>query len=233
MKNKILLIGIGGVVIAIGIFLLPTFSNNGKKESNDSNALEFATTSNKNDSNEKEKEIVYPKSGQEKNIVLPVYTGEDITAIGSDPFIASLSQELKNQYIGELNDLKLVVTNNPNNFDAWMRIGIIKVFFNNYFGARDVWEYTSIIFPKNSLSYLNLGNLYSAHLKDNQKAEQNYLRAINNDPSLPQLYVALADFYWTFDGQKKEKAVAIIQDGLKRIPEDVSLLNALKFYSAQ
>ena len=72
---------------------------------------------------------------------------------------------------------------------------------------------------------------YSGHLKDYALAEKNYKKAIESDPYLPQLYIALANFYWIFDTDQKEKAKTIIESGLVFVPDDVSLKNALQIYS--
>lgn len=81
------------------------------------------------------------------------------------------------------------------NFRAFMEAGSIKKGVGDWEGARDIWEYVNVKRPKNSVSFANLGDLYANFLKDPIKAEQNFLKAIENDPSDPGYVRNLLELY--------------------------------------
>lgn len=164
------------------------------------------------------------------NPSLPKYGGEPIDKIGNDSFIQQVPPDYLKKYKEELTELKKILTENPNNVEKWLRVGVIKKFFNNYNGARDVWEYAKIVNPKFSTSYYNLGGLYGGYLRNNLKAEENYLKAIEIDPQLSYLYLGLAELYSVFYPEKKYLADDVILRGLKELPDNESLLQALKQY---
>lgn len=162
----------------------------------------------------------------------PSYTGDPIDNIGNDPFIRQVPADYLEKYKQELANFKKTLTENPGNAEAWARVGALKKFFNNYLGARDAWEYAKIVNPKFSIPYYNLGGLYAGYLRDNPKAEENYFKAIEIDPSLDYLYLGLADFYKVFYPEKADQAVEVIRLGLKEFPDNESLLKALKHYES-
>jgi tetratricopeptide (TPR) repeat protein len=172
-----------------------------------------------------------PAGGPPAPHTLPLYAGDSIENIGTDQFIKQVPADALARYQAELATLKNDLALHPNNFDEWLRLGVIKQFFNNFIGARDAWEYAVLVAPKNSTAYFNLGGLYGDYLHDFPKAEKDYLKAIENDPKLPYFYTGLADFYWTFDVSKKAQAADVIRRGLVALPDDPALLAALKIYT--
>jgi len=163
---------------------------------------------------------------------LPLYTGDPIENIGNDPFIKMVPAAYLEKYKKELAELNDALINNKSDVDKWLRVGVIKKFFNNYLGARDAWEYAKLINPNHSTVYYNLGGLYSHYLRDYSKAEENYLKAIMIDPNLSYLYLGLADFYHTFVGNTA-KALETVKQGLLALPNDASLLKARDYYSSK
>ena len=121
---------------------------------------------------------------------------------------------------GDINSLKA----DANNLTAWIDLGLQRKALHDYEGARQAWEYASIIRPKNSLSFGNLGDLYAYYIKDSVKAEQNFLTAIENDKNLIYLYFQASDFYR--DVLKDlTKARAILKEGAKNIPSEAENFN--------
>lgn len=168
----------------------------------------------------------------DEEVALQLYSGDPIENIGNDAFIEQVPSEYLKSYKKELSELRETLAKNPGDFDGWLRLGVIKKFFNNYVGARDAWEYANAVASNNSTAYYNLGGLYGAYLKDYAKAETNYLAAIKNDPKLPYVYLGLAEFYSVFFPAKKDLADDVIRQGLEANPDDESLKGALKYYSA-
>ncbi|PIR88907.1 MAG: hypothetical protein COU07_03350 [Candidatus Harrisonbacteria bacterium CG10_big_fil_rev_8_21_14_0_10_40_38] len=161
---------------------------------------------------------------------LPKYKGDAIENIGTDLFIAEIPKDVQEKYKNELSDLNEGLKNTPDNIDLWIQVGIIKKIFNNYNGARDAWEYAKIVNPKHSTPYYNLGGLYGSYIKDFEKAEENYLKAIEIDPTLGYLYLGLADFYENFYTEKADQAIEVIKQGLVVVPDEPSLKQALEHY---
>jgi hypothetical protein len=159
---------------------------------------------------------------------VPPYKGEAIDEVGDDPIIKDYPVEIVESYKEELAELATELSENPFDFDNWVRVGVLKKFFRNFEGARQVWEYANIIAPVNSVAHSNLGDLYGFYLNEFEKAEENYLKAIEVDPQFSQFYIGLAEFYYTHDRQPD--AEDIINRGLETLPGDETLTMSLKRY---
>lgn len=164
---------------------------------------------------------------------LPLYKGRAIDDIGNDPFIQQVPPEYLQKYTVELADFKVSLARNPADADAWIRVGVLKKFFNDYLGARDAWEYAKVVNPWYSTAYYNLGDLYGWYLKDFPRAEENYLKAIEVDPTLAYLYISLAEFYNVVYKTKSAQAVEVIRRGLEVLPDDADLKKVLEYYTSR
>jgi len=97
-------------------------------------------------------------------------------------------------------------------------MGMIKKILYDFEGAEKIWEYTGFKSPKNSLSFFNLGILYMEDLKDNKKAEKNFLIALENsegERGNEQYYRMVFDFYTYYYPQKESKIEGILLDVLR------------------
>lgn len=101
--------------------------------------------------------------------------------------------------------------------DYWLELGRLRNMIGDYEGAKEVWEYISAVSPKSSTSFNNLGELYAYYLKDNAKAEKNYAKAIENDPSAIYIYRNFFDFY-RFVAKDPTKARALLEKGIAANP---------------
>lgn len=113
----------------------------------------------------------------------------------------------------------VAVQTNPDSYNDWITIGIIKKQVNDYDGARVVWEKAVVLRPAGSLPLYNLANLYADFLNNPQKAEEYYLAALRNSPDLTQGYTNLADLYKNKLNQP-EKVEPLILDGLSKTNND-------------
>ena len=166
--------------------------------------------------------VIGEKEPEENTDKYPAYTGEPIIFLGNDPIIKSFPPEAVAKQKLLLSQLAESLKENPANFDGWLAVGLHKKFFNNYFGARDAWEYAKLVLSDHALSYLNLGNLYGYYLNDFKKAEDNYLLAIDHDLlNSFNSYYALANFYRDFGF--KEKAIEYYKKVLEFFPEDAAV----------
>lgn len=168
-----------------------------------------------------------------KNPAFPAYNGWPIDNIGNDSFIEQAPQEVVEQHKKELAELKKSLTENPNNSEGWLKAGLLQKFFNNYIGARDMWEYGKLVAPNDFIFYYNLGGLYGLYFKNYPKAEFNYQQAMAINPLLPYLYLGLAEFYSVFYTEKADQAVEVIKKGLALLADEPALKQALEYYQAK
>ncbi len=148
-----------------------------------------------------------------------------------------LSQKQIEKYKKEFDkDVDLILANKDHfDFEAVNDIGRVKKILHDYEGARDAWEFLSLKRPKNSLSFFNLGNLYAEDLKDNQKAEENYLKCLKNskgESGNEQYYRAVVNFYTYYYPTKKKQIEKILLNGLSQqeYKNNQNLLSLLATY---
>lgn len=132
----------------------------------------------------------------------------------------------KQEIIDRIHTLVGLLKENTQSYNEWIDLGALRKSIEDYEGARQAWEYASAIRPKNSVSFGNLGVLYGYYLQNPTLAEKNYLKAIENDPKLPYLYMQTADFYLEVLKDTK-KAKNILEKGLIEVPGDEALKAAL------
>lgn len=158
------------------------------------------------------------------------YSGQKLSYLGDSEVVNRYPQEFTERNKTRLNTAISFIKTDPANIDYWLEIGLVKKIFDNYVGARDAWEYVKLISPNSSLAYFNLGNLYGLYLKDNQKAEENYLRAIDLDSQSPDMYLGLAEFYRDFYKEKYDQVDDVLLKGLAVAPKDLNLHLTLALY---
>ena len=122
------------------------------------------------------------------------------------------------------------INQEPDTLAFWIDLGLVKKVFEDWTGARDAWEYASLIRPKDSTSFANLGDLYWHFLPDFPKAEANFLKALENNPKNPGLYKDLSDLYSFSYKEKVGLADDILLKGLEKNPKSVALLAWLGNY---
>jgi len=173
----------------------------------------------KNDSQNQQEEqekpaIIKPIPDLDREIVFTDDYPEDMQQVMIEN-IEKASQELKDD---------------PTFFGNWLYLGLDRKAINDYEGARLAWEYAKLINPNNFVVRGNLGDLYAYYLKDNEKAEENYLKALELGSGQIYLYYKTAEFYQLFL-KDNQKAVGIVQMGLQLNPnsqELQSLLTSIK-----
>lgn len=116
-----------------------------------------------------------------------------------------------------------------NDFKVWYRLGRFRKMLNDYQGAAEAWIEAGKIAPENSAPFANLADLYTYFLKDYQKAEEAYLRAIQLFPTV-EFYRNFADFYRISMPDQPNRVEEVILQGLKIYPEHTDLLGYLASY---
>jgi len=139
---------------------------------------------------------------------------------------ADMNEEAKRIATDKIQDLSSHLKKDNDNLENWLVLGVYRKTIGDYEGAKEVWEYASVIRPQNSISFNNLGELYAYYLKDNAKAEENYKKAIVNDPSAIYIYRNFFDFYRYF-AKDTAKARAILEQGIAANPTTSSDLKNL------
>ncbi|MDO8559476.1 MAG: hypothetical protein Q7S23_00355 [bacterium] len=118
-----------------------------------------------------------------------------------------------------------LLRDDPDYFDGWITIGGIKKAMGDFEGAADVWDYAGQIRPANSLSFNNLGDLYTNFLYDPVQAEAAYRQAISNSAGEDRntfFWASLFDLY-RYKINDQDKAFAVIDEGIIANPARVEL----------
>ncbi len=139
---------------------------------------------------------------------------------GSD---VSLTVEVRKMVTEKILSLQNNLKKDKTNLNDWINLGLYQKMAGDYDGAVLSWKYVGEVANKDFISYGNLGDLYGYYLHNNALSETYYRKAIENGPTNSYLYVQLAMFYKDVF-KDMTKAQAILDEGLKRIPNDPSLL---------
>lgn len=185
---------------------------------------EVATSSSEKPSDKPIVEIV------ESVDVAPKYKGQDLDYLGSSKELSIYPKEFVEAQRVKLASIIKLTQESPKDETNWIDVGLVKKVFNNYVGARDAWEYAKLLNPKASMSYYNLGKLYSGYLGDNKKAEANFLAALDLNAGVSDVYLALAEFYRDFYKEKHDQVDDVLLEGLNVTPLDLNLTLQLAFY---
>ncbi len=115
------------------------------------------------------------------------------------------SEEFKTKYQKSFDEAIKKIQETPDSFLAWMDLAFVKNVLGDYAGARDIWIYAGELSPSQARSHQNLAFLYFDHYKDYEKAELEYLLAIEKEPAIISSYKDLAALYrFNFEGRKGE-----------------------------
>lgn len=151
----------------------------------------------------------------------PQYTGRDPTEVRPVPDEVRLfTAEQKEQLYATLQTHGRAVKADPEYFNGWIQVGILKKTIGDFEGAGDAWEYAGVIQPLNSLSFANLGELYWRYLHDYPKSEKNFRISIKNKPYDPATYISLAELYHYSMKEKYDLADDVLLEGIAANPQD-------------
>ena len=222
-----------GLGIALVLVILLIF------RSKISDVLDFSVhTINREPSANSDDEYVAPHSSQglsqteNKEVgmtaVVSPYAGRDSEEVRPNPEEVKLfSEEQKNNLYNQIGNEGKAVKEDPQYFNGWIQLGLLKKVIGDYEGARDAWEYAGRIRPKNSISFANLGELYWRYLPDFPRSEANFNIALRNKPDDAGVYVSLSDLYFYSYAKKADHADDVLLDGLKANPENLTLMKHL------
>lgn len=174
-----------------------------------------------------------PQPGPSRRLPPPPYGGEPVETLAADPeVLAKIPVETHEKSKRELAALAAALAADPRRGDDWKRVAFIKQFYHDYAGARDAYEYLTLIADADPLPYYNLGTLYGYYLKNQSEALKNFKAALALSPLDVSFRIGLADFYRDV---AKDSAAAeqTLLEGLAKVPGDTNLRLALgSFYRA-
>ena len=168
-------------------------------------------------------------------LALSGYKGRDPAEVRPTPDeIKLFSEEQKQDLYRAIGNYGTAVKENPDYFNGWLQIGLLKKVIGDFEGARDAWEYAGVIRPQNSISFSNLGELYWRYVPDFPRSEMNFRTAIINNLGDVMVYVSLSHLYLYSYTEKFTLADEVIQEGLAANPDAIDLLKALaRVYEVQ
>ncbi len=105
--------------------------------------------------------------------------------------------------ITELSALQKRAQDNLDDADRWFDFGSAKEFLNDHEGAASAWERSFELQPLNFVTAGNLGNVYQYFIKNWQKADFYYHKALEVRPDYTLAYQGLADLY-RFNWKEKQ-----------------------------
>lgn len=162
---------------------------------------------------------------------LPKYQGRNIREIREVPEEVKLFSEDQKKVIHQrMLEAAGSIDVNPDVLDPWIQLGLFKKVIGDYEGARDAWEYASIIRPQNLMSFKNLGELYWHYLPDFSRAEKNLRTAIHNEPTYIDSYITLHEIYRYSYKEKADLADDVLLEGLQNNPANRDLTAYLARY---
>lgn len=144
-------------------------------------------------------------------------------------FSGSTSAEVRTALTKQFDATVKILEGDKLNFSAWINLGTLRKVTGDYTGAETVWKYAAGLYPKSTVPSDNLGSLYLDFLKNYPKAETYYKLSIGNDSHDINAYQQLISLYTVYGYPSaqagKDKALALVEPGLKANPDNQTLLD--------
>jgi tetratricopeptide (TPR) repeat protein len=207
------------VVVALILFGVYVFIKN-KSEPVSDNTQTISTTTGKTVINGKGYTIEQVPVDEGKGVPQPIPDLNREVSVYAGAIVAS---EAKISAEAKIKTLQERLKKNPADYSAWIDLGIYQKSGGDYEGAIISWQYASKLAPTDYIAPANIGNLYAYFIKDKAQAEIYFKKAISNSPTQVYLYVQLAEIYRDIF-KDINKARAIIDQGLSKVPSDQGLL---------
>lgn len=144
------------------------------------------------------------------------------------PDTSKIDQSFVAKYEGYIKTTIENLKKDGTSFYDWIDLGFERKQIGDYEGAKEAWEYVSLLYPGNSISFGNLADLYTNFLKDYAKAEINYKTAIKNSPSNVNMYTNLFGLYIL--EKKNTEAINLLKEGIAKNPNTFDLQVLLAIY---
>ena len=123
-------------------------------------------------------------------------------------------------------DRRQKVIGNPQDAQAWFDFGYTKEFLNDHEGAAASWEKSFALQTLNFVTAANLANTYQYFLKNYERSEFYYRKALEIRPGYTPAYQGLSDLYrfnWT---EKSDLLEPLMFDAIKNDPGNANAYTA-------
>lgn len=127
-------------------------------------------------------------------------------------------------------DAVSALENDDTLLENWIRLANLRNQIQDHEGAAEIYEYLNIVSPENFLSPLNLGTLYHLHLKEFEKSEANFLKAIELNSTNEFAYVGLHELYRYSFKIDTSLAEDILLEGISVLSDTTNLRLTLAGY---
>jgi tetratricopeptide (TPR) repeat protein len=118
-------------------------------------------------------------------------------------------------------------------FGDWIDLATLYHQIEDFEGARIIYEYLNEVYPTNSISFLNLANLHYLFLREYEKAEILFRKAIDNSPGSEVAYTSFHDLYKYSYKKETTLAVDILMEGLSVLPNNINFMTKLGLYYSE
>ncbi len=149
-------------------------------------------------------------------------------------FSASIASDVRAALNVNLKNAQDALAKNVADFNAWIQLGNAHLVGGDAKAAEEIWLHAAALFPKNIVTYDNLGGLYLDYLKDYPKAETMFKKAIALGSHDVAAYRNLFSLYTDY-GYKAGTSAAedILKQGIANNPDayELSVLLA-RYYHA-
>lgn len=145
------------------------------------------------------------------------------------PYAVNLEESKVKELRAKIAAQEAAIRRNSQDFNAHVELALAKSDLGDREGAAEVYRNMNQRFPRNYLSYQNLGQLYEDAGKYTFAAEQ-YLIAIANAPRIPHEYRYLVNLYTYKLTERAADIPRILQKGLGENPGSTDLMAMMAVY---
>lgn len=142
-----------------------------------------------------------------------------------------ISDSSRKNALAKLDELIKLIKDKYDYANAWYDLGAYRMIIGDYDGAVDAYKFVPLIKPGDYVGYANLGDIYTNYIKNYPLAEENFLKAIQNNSAYISAYAELANLYENNfdDGRKKSENLLLL--GINSNPQDLYLkIKLAEFY---
>jgi tetratricopeptide (TPR) repeat protein len=176
----------------------------------------------------KEEGVVVEETQAKIDFSLPTITAPNLDRAVAFP--DRFNQEAQTILNNNIKTLVSQLKEDSNAVFAWFDLANQYKIIDDFEGAVEIWEYLRVVTPENTLSYLNLGNVYHYHLKEYEKSENAYRDAIAINNQTEGAYTGLHDLYKYSYKQGSALAEGVLLEGVSAIEDSIALLTTLAAY---
>lgn len=137
-----------------------------------------------------------------------------------------LSAEQFEAEIKRLEERKENVLQNPGDAQAWFDFGYSKEFLNDHEGAVASWEKSFELQTLNFVTAANLANTYQYFLKNYERSEFYYRKALEIRPGYTPAYQGLSDLYRFNWKEKSDLLEPLMFEAIRNDPENANAYTA-------